>query len=423
MSGKTLRIAVWHNLPSGGGKRALWNHIRGLVQRGHHVEAFCPSTAAGGYLPLGDLCAEHALPLTEAQRPWAPRVVRWWADARLAQREIAAHRAHAQVAAARVAAGGFDVLFANSCAAFAAPAIGRFAPMPRVLYLGEPRRQLYEALPELPWPAPAPASGVTTCSLRTLSRSGQALGALRLRMREERDNAAHAGTILVNSAFARESVLRAYGLDAQVCMLGIDTERFQPTGAAVGSYVMGLGAVQPHKGVDRAILALAAMPALRRPQLIWVSNDEGAAYRAEVEALAQQHGVALSIRSRTTDAELVALLSAAQALLYTPRLEPFGLAPLEANACGTPVVAIAEGGVRESLIEGENGLLVPDARPQALAAALQRLLDDAGLQTHLRRRCREAVAERYSLAAATDRIEDALRRAITEPRAAKTGQT
>lgn len=423
MSAPNLRIAVWHNLPSGGGKRALWNHVHGLRKRGHHVEAFCPESAAGGYLPLGDLCPEHALPLANATKPWAPRRWRWWAEAKQAQRDINAHRAHAQLAALRIAQGGFDVLFANSCAAFAAPAIGRFAAMPRILYLGEPRRQLYEALPELPWPAPRPAEGAATCALGDLSRSGQALGALRLRMREERDNAAHAGTILVNSAFARESVLRAYGLDAQVCMLGIDTDRFRPTGCAVGSFVMGLGAVQPHKGVDRAILALAAVPENRRPALVWVSNDEGAHYRAEVEALARAHRVAFSIRSRTSDAELVALLSEAAALLYTPRLEPFGLAPLEANACGTPVIAIAEGGVRESLVEGENGLLVPDARPDRIAAAVLRLLDEPGLGAHLRRRCRDAVVARYSLDAAMDRLEGALYRAITEQRAASSGRT
>mgnify|MGYP003343066273 CR=1 FL=1 len=96
-----MRIAVWHNLPSGGGKRALWNHVRGLLARGHHVEAFCPAPAAGGYLPLGDLCPEHALPLASCTRPWAPRFGRWWAEAKLAQREIAAHRAHARLAAAR----------------------------------------------------------------------------------------------------------------------------------------------------------------------------------------------------------------------------------------------------------------------------------------------------------------------------------
>jgi glycosyltransferase involved in cell wall biosynthesis len=120
---------------------------------------------------------------------------------------------------------------------------------------------------------------------------------------------------------------------------------------------------------------------------------------------------------------LVHLLSSAIALLYTPRLEPFGLAPLEANACGTPVVAVAEGGVRESLTDGDNGILVADARPETIAAALLRLLDEPELARHLRTRCRNAVVARYSEATAIDRIERALADAIRAPRAASSART
>ena len=58
-----MRIAVWHNLPSGGGKRALHDHVRGLLGRGHTIEAWCPSTADPDYLPLSELIPEHVLPL------------------------------------------------------------------------------------------------------------------------------------------------------------------------------------------------------------------------------------------------------------------------------------------------------------------------------------------------------------------------
>jgi len=58
-----LRIAVWHNLPTGGGKRALYCHVRGLVERGHTVEAWCPPTADQAHLPLSALIPEHIVPL------------------------------------------------------------------------------------------------------------------------------------------------------------------------------------------------------------------------------------------------------------------------------------------------------------------------------------------------------------------------
>src|SRR5260221_3882931 len=65
-----MKIAVWHNLPSGGGKRALYYHARGLVQRGHFVEAWCPPTSNRNYLPLGEFITEHVLPL-DVRKPRA----------------------------------------------------------------------------------------------------------------------------------------------------------------------------------------------------------------------------------------------------------------------------------------------------------------------------------------------------------------
>src|SRR5580658_6941255 len=59
-----MRIAVWHNLPSGGGKRALYDHVSGLLDRGHEVESWCPPTADQEFLPLGDLIVEHVAPMT-----------------------------------------------------------------------------------------------------------------------------------------------------------------------------------------------------------------------------------------------------------------------------------------------------------------------------------------------------------------------
>src|SRR5216683_2521051 len=58
-----MKIAVWHNLPSGGGKRALYDHVRGLVARGHSVEVWCPPTASRTFLPLDALVREHVVDL------------------------------------------------------------------------------------------------------------------------------------------------------------------------------------------------------------------------------------------------------------------------------------------------------------------------------------------------------------------------
>ena len=94
-----------------------------------------------------------------------------------------------------------------------------------------------------------------------------------------------------------------------------------------------------------------------------------------MRALAAQSGVNFELKLRIDDSELIDLLNRARVMLYAPRLEPFGLAPLEANACGLPVIAVAEGGVRETILDGINGLLV-EHDPDSMGTAIERLLVD-----------------------------------------------
>ena len=99
---------------------------------------------------------------------------------------------------------------------------------------------------------------------------------------------------------------------------------------------------------------------------------------------------------------------AALVMVYAPRLEPFGLAPLEANACGLPVVAVAEGGVRETIIDQVNGLLV-DCNPAAMGATIQRLRDDPALARQLGAAGRKLVEANWGVEQATDRLERQLK--------------
>jgi glycosyltransferase involved in cell wall biosynthesis len=399
-----MRIAVWHNLPSGGGKRALYYHVRGLLERGHSVEAWCPSTADRRYLPLGRLVEEHVVPLA-----WPPpdseRGPRQLRNYRRVTRMLAAMERHCQACAEEMNRRGFDVLFANSCMFFRTTPIGRHVSFPKVLYLQEPYRWFYEALPTLPWPAlPAPETGRWSLAyLRAFARDLIRVQGLRVQAREEQRNAAAFDEILVNSLFSRESVLRAYGLQARVCYLGVDTDLFIDRDGARESFVVGVGAFTPVKNIGLVIEALAQVPA-PRPALVWVGNVGGTEHLAELSTLARRLEVDFDPRIGVEDSELVALLNRAVAMVYAPRLEPFGFATLEAGACGLPVVAVAEGGVRETVIDGVNGFLVGHD-PRELAGAIQRVAHDARLAQQLGRRGRELVTERWSLHDAIERLE------------------
>jgi glycosyltransferase involved in cell wall biosynthesis len=239
--------------------------------------------------------------------------------------------------------------------------------------------------------------------LRGRLRDALRVHGLRLQAREEQASAAAFDVILVNSHYSRESVLRAYGLEAKVCYLGIDTAQFARRDVPKQNLVVGIGALVREKNVHFIIEALAAV-APPRPRLVWIGNVAVPPYLDWLKQLAHDRGVEFEPRVRVTDEELLDTLGRAIALVYAPRLEPFGLAPLEANACGVPVVAVAEGGVRETVEDGVNGILV-EPEPPAMARAIERLRDDPGLAQRLGASAYHRVRERWSLPAAIDRLE------------------
>jgi glycosyltransferase involved in cell wall biosynthesis len=402
-----MKIAIWHNLPSGGGKRALSDQVRGLVARGHHVQSWCPSTADQTYLPLSDLIQERILPLSGAMwdaRGWVPRT---------ASAQIAAMEDHCRACAEQIMAGDFDLLFAHDCQFSAVGPIGRFVPLKKVLYLAQPNRRLYEAAPRLPW-LPLDSSSHSFPGrrwLRDRAKERWTLYNARRQGVEELRNARSFDFILVNSLFSRESLLRCYDIAGEVCYLGVDGERFVHRGQDREPFVIGLGSYTKAKNIRFVIESIALLPP-PRPRLMWIGNSTIAGYLEEMTALASSLDVPFSPHLRISDEAIVELLNKATMLVYAPRLEPFGYAPLEAAACGLPVVAVAEGGIRETVIDGETGLLVPSSH-EAVADAVARLLTDQELVRRMGNSARANMERRWSVEGATERLEQALLRATS----------
>ena len=421
-----LKIAVWHNLPSGGGKRALYDHVRGLVGRGHTVESWCPPQADQNYLPLSGLIREHVVPAAWQDTAASNRVTEIVSLYRDPVNKLEAMDRHCRACAEQIDAGGFDVLLANTCAVQAVSSIARYVNIPKVIYLGEPYRMLYEPFvqesyrnlygddPVLPWVAlPEPVGAARLKKFKRSARDYAHLQALRIQAREERLNAKAFDVILVNSFFSRENVLRTYGLDAKVCYLGVDTRKFVNRRLPREDFVVGLGMFGRQKNIDFVIKALAKVRA-PRPKLIWIGNMTDNSYLRQLTSLAQDLGVDLDCRVGIGDEEVIDLLNRAAMMVYAPRLEPFGYAPLEANACGLPIVGVAEGGLRETVIDGVNGLLV-ESDPEAMAEGVTRLLQDRAYARELGERAYESVAVRWSLEAGIDRLETHLTKAVAVP--------
>jgi glycosyltransferase involved in cell wall biosynthesis len=168
---------------------------------------------------------------------------------------------------------------------------------------------------------------------------------------------------IANSHNVAARIRRYYGRDAAVVHPWVDTDAFSPDPTTVREdFYLVISALVPYKRVD---LAVAAARQLGRPLVVVGSGVE----RRRLERLA---GPQTRFLGWLAQDELVDLLRRARALLF-PGEEDFGIVPLEAMACGTPVVAYGVGGVRETVVDGETGVLFHEQHGDALIAALERL--------------------------------------------------
>ncbi|MGI8803020.1 MAG: glycosyltransferase family 4 protein [Solirubrobacteraceae bacterium] len=379
-----MRIAVYHNLPSGGAKRALYDYTRELVATGHEVDAFAPDTAAEDYLDLRPLVGRyHSFPLRIDPGPLLSRSLVAAELVRYARLRRSLMR-HARDVAAQIDAGGYDLAFVHHCRYACSPYLLALLRTPSVYYCQEPRR------------------GGNEYSVRHSDRRPTRAGRLAQRahmalfgsLLDGRDiEAARAATmILANSVFSVESIKRAYGRYARLAYLGVDRAAFRPTGTPRAGRVLSVGALHPAKGHLLAVEAVGHVAQEARPALDIVADRGDEAHAEALRRRARELGVELVLHRRIDDGELVALYGRARAVLCAAELEPFGYTPLEAMACGTPVVAVREGGYKETVVDGRNGRLVErDAR--LLGEALAALLGDPPAWERLHRGALETAGE------------------------------
>jgi glycosyltransferase involved in cell wall biosynthesis len=406
-----MRIAVWHNLPSGGGKRALYHHLKGLHADGHHIEIWCPDVADSHFLPLSEFGQEHRVPVRFNIPPQGHTAIGHsiW-EMRSMEQKVKGFHQHCSQCADEINAGDFDVLFANACTWYRTSYVGGMVRIPSVLYLQEPYRWLYESLPNLPWVALPPprhrwwSPGYLSWFVQDVFETQ----ALRVQVREELAMARGFSKILVNSLFSRESVMRAYGLDSEVCYLGVDTGLFRPLNLPRENLAVCVGGLYLGKGAEATIRAIGAVSESIRPRLLWIGNFAKPAYLGDMLNLAKTLNVDFQIKVMVADKELVEWYNRASLVIVTPRLEPFGFVPLEAHACETPVVAVAEGGVRETVVDGRNGRLVYSNDPVALGRAITELAKQPELARKLGCQGRLDVIQRWTWGQAVDRLERCL---------------
>jgi D-inositol-3-phosphate glycosyltransferase len=213
------------------------------------------------------------------------------------------------------------------------------------------------------------------------------------RLAGEERVAAAADCLLTPTPAEARQLVELYGADparVRVVPYGVDRARFHPGDRRAARAALGVtrrhvlafvGRLQPLKGPDVAVLTLAHL-ASQRPDLdvellvVGGASGNGGGEPARLARLAADAGVAGRVRFLDPQPHdrLATVYRAADLVLMPSWSESFGLVALEAQACGTPVVAADVGGLRHAVGDGTTGVLVASHRPEAWAGAVDRLL-------------------------------------------------
>ncbi|MBC5805838.1 MAG: glycosyl transferase [Candidatus Eremiobacter antarcticus] len=226
-----------------------------------------------------------------------------------------------------------------------------------------------------------------------------------VRLAEERAIMCKADRVIATASQEVFELLRQ-GADPRrirVVPCGVDLALFTPEGPAeqktAGRRIVVLSRLVERKGIADVVEALADVPEAELviaggPPLARLGDDPEA---QRLRKRASDCGVAdrVHFRGRVDRQDVPALLRSADVVACVPWYEPFGIVPLEAMACGIPVVASAVGGLIDTVVHGVTGLHVPPKAPQPLANALQSLLADEERRAHLGRNGAARARARY----------------------------
>jgi glycosyltransferase involved in cell wall biosynthesis len=230
------------------------------------------------------------------------------------------------------------------------------------------------------------------------------------------DRSIHPDRYIAISACVAERIRRLYGMDSAVIHPPVDLARLPgPSGEKDRGYYLIVSALAPYKRIGDAIDACR----LRKRRLVIVGTGE------EERRLRSRAGPETQFLGWLKDDQVGELYRHSRALLL-PGEEDFGITPLEAMACGRPVVALGRGGATETVVDPDSpgggaptGILYPEAGPQNLAHALERFeklegsFDPSALRAHaerfdrprFRRQMRQALEEFASTSACDGRRE------------------
>jgi len=214
----------------------------------------------------------------------------------------------------------------------------------------------------------------------------------------------------------REDLMNFYNADdnkISIIPCGFSKEEFKPVNKLYARKLLGLnsedkivlqlGRMVPRKGIDNVIRALGKLQ--QTDIRLLVVGGEGEETDSDknselkrLKDIARDEGVSARVifAGRRGRDMLKYYYAAADIFITTPWYEPFGITPLEAMACGTPVIGADTGGIKYSVEDGKTGFLVPPRDPESLAEKISLLINDEGLLKQMSRNAVKRVNKSFT---------------------------
>ncbi|RKZ04016.1 hypothetical protein DRQ25_17370 [Candidatus Fermentibacteria bacterium] len=352
------RLAVFYNLPSGGGLNVASALLREL-QRSFSITVHYPFGSSPLNIP--ETISAKEWPFREGRRIRGLRKL--FAPFSLPARLRALDKLCMRIA--NEINSSSDIALVHNSMFVAAPPVLKYLTIPCIYFCYEFPRHIYEK--DLIRRTGNGFFNLLLSPLRSMEKN------------MDRESAVNADSIVTLSSWMKRRINDIYDLDSSIVRPGVDTDFWNFEKNVVRKHmVLSIGALWPFKGHKMAIDVVSRIPSDTRPALSVIADREYPGYGVELERSAALKDVDLTLHRGISNEELSHYYKSCKAVLCCQHNEPYGLVPLEAMACGLPVIAVREGGFVDNIQSGENGILVK-RNPAEMAELLSMLLIDQRL--------------------------------------------
>jgi len=350
-----MKIAFYHNVPAGGAKRVVYEQVKHLSKK-HKVEVFEFKSEDSKYCDLKKITRVNQYLFVPANNlPFFLK--RIYSDIKIFYSLKKINHLIAQ----HIDTKGFDIVVVHSDKYIQAPYLLRYLKTPSIYYAHETLRYVYE-------------SHLIFNKKNFILKKWYENLTRYIRKNDDIKNINSATKILCNSKYTSENIMKTYGLESVVSYPGVDAIFFRPLKFLKKIDILFIGEKVSNEGYEILLGALKQMRKYIVVKILDRKND----------------------RFSLSDQDLVKEYNKSKIVLALNTKEPFGLIPLEAMSCGVPVIAVSEGGFRETVLNNITGYLI-EKSPNALKTRIEKLLSNSSLHNAMGKNARNIILKEWDI--------------------------